>query len=248
MKGKGLKTTAMLSAASLLFLLVVWGIAYLAIGNEYLLPSPWETVKAAVSLLGTGGFYVAFFSTLGRAVAAFFLALVFGVGFALVAYLSPAFGAILRIPMAILRAMPTMAVLLLILVGVSPAIAPIVIGVMTLFPLLYTATHSALLAVDQELLEMCDVYRVPTAVRIRKMYLPYTLPMLLSEGLAALSFALKLTVSAEVLTFTYRSVGGWIQESALAVETPTMMALTLLVCLLGGVIEMIGALAFRREV
>ena len=237
MRGKGLKNTAILSAASVVFLLVVWGIAYFAIGNQYLLPSPWETLKAAVSLLGTGGFY-----------AAFLLALIFGVGLALVAYLYPAFGGILRIPVAILRSMPTMAVLLLILVGVSPAIAPIVIGVLTLFPLLYTSAHSALLAVDKELLEMCDVYRVPTAVRIQKMYLPCALPKLLAEGLAALSFALKLTVSAEVLTFTYQSVGGWIQESALAVETPRMMALTLLVCLVGGVIETVGALAFRREV
>ena len=248
MRGKGLKNTAILSAASVVFLLVVWGIAYFAIGNQYLLPSPWETLKAAVSLLGTGGFYAAFFSTIGRAVVAFLLALIFGVGLALVAYLYPAFGGILRIPVAILRSMPTMAVLLLILVGVSPTIAPIVIGVLTLFPLLYTSAHSALLAVDKELLEMCDVYRVPTAVRIQKMYLPCALPKLRSEGLAALSFALKLTVSAEVLTFTYQSVGGWIQESALAVETSTMMALTLLVCLVGGVIETVGALAFRREV
>ena len=151
MRGKGLKNTAILSAASVVFLLVVWGIAYFAIGNQYLLPSPWETVKAAVSLLGTGGFYAAFFSTIGRAVVAFLLALIFGVGLALVAYLYPAFGGILRIPVAILRSMPTMAVLLLILVGVSPAIAPIVIGVLTLFPLLYSSTHSALLAVDKEL-------------------------------------------------------------------------------------------------
>ncbi len=248
MKNKGLKNTAILSVASVLFLLVIWLIAYLAIGNQYLLPSPWETLKAAVALLGTGGFYAAFFSTLGRAFAAFLMALLFGVGLALVAYLYPTFEAILRIPVAILRAMPTMAVLLLLLVGVSPAIAPIVIGVLTLFPLLYTSTHSALSAVDKEWIEMCDVYRVEKSVRVRKMYLPCALPKLCSEGLAALSFALKLTVSAEVLTFTHRSIGGWIQESALAVETPTMMALTLTVCLLGAVIETLGAVACRRKV
>jgi NitT/TauT family transport system permease protein len=132
---------------------------------------------------------------------------------------------------------------------VSHAFAPVVVGALTLFPLLYSSTLSALQGVDKAILEMCDVYRVARKVRVRRLYLPIALPRLFSDGVAALSFALKLTVSAEVLAFTYRSVGGWMQEAALSAETATVAALTLFVCLVGVLVETLGgALARRCEV
>ena len=54
------------------------------------------------------------------------------------------------------------------------------------------------------------------------------------------SFSLKLTVSAEVLAFTSRSLGGLMQEANISAEIAQMMALTLAVCLLGIAIDAIG--------
>lgn len=235
------KNNLFLSLAGLLALVLVWAAATLLVGNAYVLPSPWETMAAAVKLLGEGNFYTAFFATLSRAVLAFFIALIFGVGFALAAYLSPVFEKILRPIVAVLRSLPTMAVLLLILTWFTPLLAPVVIGVMTLFPILYTATYSALGSVDKRLVEMSNVYRVPLATQVKKLYLPCVMPKLLLEGFAGLSFALKLIVSAEVLTLTYRSLGGWLQESAIAADRTELMALTLLVCVVGIALESLGA-------
>ena len=234
------KNNLFLPVVGLLVLLLVWAAATVLVGNEYVLPSPWETVVAAVKLLGEGNFYTAFFATLGRAVFAFLIALIFGVGFALAAYLSPVFEKILRPMVAVLRSLPTMAVLLLILTWFTPLVAPVVIGVMTLFPILYTATYSALGGVDKRLVEMSNVYRVPLATQVKKLYLPRVMPKLVLEGFAGLSFALKLIVSAEVLTLTYRSLGGWLQESAIAENRTELMALTLIVCLVGIAVEWLG--------
>lgn len=243
------KNTLFLTGAGIVSLVAAWAIACLAVGNEYVLPSPWLTLQKVGELLGNGGFYIAFLSTLGRAALAFLLAFLVGGGLALAAYLFPSFEKFMRAIVAVLRALPTLAVLLLILVGASHAFAPVVVGALTLFPLLYSSTLSALQGVDKATLEMCDVYRVPSRVRVRRLYLPIALPRLLSDGIAVFSFSLKLTVSAEVLAFTYRSLGGWMQEAALAAETATVAALTLFVCLVGVLVETLGsALAKRREV
>lgn len=240
------KNSITLSAAGLAFLASVWAIAYFAVGNEYVLPSPLQTLKAGVKLLGKSFFYVAFFATLFRAAIAFFIALVSGGIFAVVAYLFPSFEKFLRGIVAVLRALPTMAVLLFILVGTSHYTAPVIIGVLTLFPLLYTATYSSLCGVDRGLLEMCDVYRVPAVKRIRRLYLPYALPKLAREGIAAFSFSLKLTVSAEVLAFTYKSIGGLLQEASLAAEVAQMTAMTLLICFIGLALEFLLGWALGR--
>ena len=240
------KNSITLSIAGLGFLAAVWAVAYFAVGNEYLLPSPWQTLKAGVKMLGKGYFYTAFFATLFRAALAFFLALLLGGGFAVAAYLLPSVEKFLRGIIAVLRALPTVAVLLLILVGASPLWAPVIIGSLTLFPLLYTAAYSSLCGVDRALLEMCKVYRVPVRKRVKCLYLPHALPKLAREGVAAFSFSLKLTVSAEVLAFTYKSMGGLLQEMALSAEVALMTALTLFVCLLGLAIEMGLGWALKR--
>lgn len=235
-----LKKTLLLALAGVGSLLFVWGIAYFAVGNEYVLPSPWDTAVAAGKLLCEGSFYTAFFATLGRAALAFLMALILGGGFALASYLYPTFSHILRPIVAVLRALPTMAVLLIILLGTSYSFAPVIIGVLTLFPMIYTATLTALCGVDKKLIEACRVYKLPVKKQVAGLYLPMALPAIVRESVAALSFSLKLTVSAEVLAFTYRSLGGMMQEAALSVEVATLAALTVVVCLVGLLIELVG--------
>ena len=242
---KVFKNTIFLSVCGLATLIVAWVVAYFVVQDDYVLPSPWSTAQAAWALLGKGAFYLALLATLGRAALAFVVALVLGVGLAVIAYLYPSFERFLRGIIAVLRALPTMAALLLILLaasklGISEYLPPVVIGILTLFPLLYTAAYSALSGVDKDLLEMSRVYRVPVSVQIKRLYLPSALPALCREGVAALSFSLKLIVSAEVLAFTSQSIGGWMQTANLGYEIAEMTALTAIVCLLGVLVEVLG--------
>lgn len=229
------------------FLLAVWAVCYAVIGNEYLLASPWESLKAALSLLGKGGFYIAFFATLLRAFAAFFLSFLAALPLAAFAFAFPAFGRFLTPLIACFRALPTLAVLLILLVFLGGNGAAVAVGVTALLPMLYTAFSHALAGVDGKLKELCRVYEVPLWKRIKGLYLPHALPKVVSECGAALSFALKITVSAEILAATFQSVGGWMQEARLSAELATLTALTLLVCLTGVVLES-GTFALARAI
>lgn len=219
------------------FLLAVWAVCYVVISNEYLLASPWESLKAAVSLLGNGGFYKAFFATLLRAGAAFFLSLAAALPLAVLAFIYPSFGRFLAPMIACFRALPTLAVLLILLVFLGGNGAAVAVGVTALFPMLYTAFLTALTGVDGKLKELCLAYEVPLWKQVKGLYLPHALPKAVSECGAAASFSLKITVSAEILAVTFQSVGGWMQEARLSAELATLTALTLLVCLVGIAVE-----------
>ena len=62
--------------AAIAFLVVIWLIAYFAVGNELLVPSLWDSVAAIGKLLVGGAFWRALFGSLLRALYAFFLAFV----------------------------------------------------------------------------------------------------------------------------------------------------------------------------
>ena len=159
------------------------------------------------------------------------------------AYLLPSLGHFLSPLVSVMRSLPTMAVILIILVWTTPVQAPVAVAFLALFPLLYSGIFSALKQVDGKLVEMSKIYRVPVRKQIFGLYLPSAAPYVLREAAAALSFSLKLTVSAEVLANTYQSLGGMMQEAKIYVEVPALFALTALVVIAGFLLEGLGAAA-----
>lgn len=228
---------------ALAFILVVWGVAHIAVGNDLLVPSVGDCLKEIGRLLIDGGFWRAFLHTFLRVLIAFGISFFLALIFALIAYMVPWFGRFLSPIVSMLRSLPTLAVLLILLVWAGAANAPVVVAFLSLFPMLYAAMSAALCQVDGELLEMSRVYRVPLKKQVRDLYLPSMSPYVLRESGAAFAFSLKLVVSAEVLANTYKSLGGMMQEARLYLEMPTLFALVILTFLLGLALEFLGAWA-----
>ena len=226
---------------ALVFILVLWGVAHVVVGNELLVPNVGDCLKEVGRLLTDGVFWRAFLHTFSRVLYAFGLSFALALIFALVAYMVPWVGQILSPIVSMLRSLPTLAVLLILLVWAGAAKAPIIVAFLSLFPMLYAGMSAALSQVDAELVEMSRVYRVPLKKQIFQLYLPSALPYVLREAGAAVSFSLKLVVSAEVVAQTYKSLGGMLQDAKFYAEMPKMFALVTLTFLFGLALELIGA-------
>lgn len=225
-------------AAAIAFLSLVWVVAYYAVGNDLLVPSFSDCLKRLFVLLGTRVFWTAFFATLLRVLIAFVLSFVLAVVLAVVSYLLPTFKAFFAPIVSVLRSLPTLAVLLVLLVWTGANGAPVVVAFLSLFPMLYAGVAAALSGVDNALVEMSRVYKVPLKKRILQLYLPSIAPQVLQEAGAATSFALKLVVSAEVLAATWKSLGGMLQEAKLYLDMPLLFALVCVSFLTGLLLEL----------
>lgn len=224
------------------FILVVWLVARFAVGNELLVPSPWGCLKKAGALLIDGEFWYGFGQTLGRVLVAFAISFLLALVFAVVAYTVPVFGRFCSPVIAAMRTLPTLAAALVILVWCGAANAPVAVAFLSLFPTLYAGISAALSQVDSELIEMSRVYKVPVWRRIFGLYLPSATPYVLRESGAALSFSLKLVVSAEVLANTYKSLGGMMQEAKVVLDVPLLFALVCVAAVTGILLESAAAL------
>lgn len=238
---KALKSAAFFAAYVFLSFLV-WQIAFSNIRNDYLFPSLKEVFREIGAAFQDKFFYHSYLASILRTIRVFFLSFAFAAVFAVIAYLYPLFSKIFAPVVGVLRALPTMAVLLMILIWTTPSDAPVVVGFLALFPMLYTGIFAALSTVDKNLSSVCKVYRVPLKKQIFQMYLPQALPYALRECSGGLSFGLKLIVSAEIMASTYVSLGGMLQESKMYMQTPKLFALTLLVVVTGLLLEGAGLL------
>ena len=234
--------TCIQAVATALFLLAVWGVAYLLVGNELLVPSFSACLKEMGGLLVSAAFWRSVGTTFLRTLAAFAFSFLFAVFFAFIAYMVSSFRRFFGWIVSAVRSLPTLAVLLILLLWWGAGFAPIAVAFLSLFPILYTAILTALLGVDGELIEMSNSYNVPLKKQVTKLYLPAVAPYVAREGSGALSFALKLVVSAEVLAGTVKSLGGMMQDAKAYLDVPLLFALVAVTLILGLILESLGEL------
>ena len=236
------------TAAAILLLLLVWVIAYLCVGNPELIPAPWESGKEFGVLFSSGGFWQGLLFTIGRVLLAFAISFVFAVVFAVIAYLYPTFNGIFTPVVSAIRSLPVLAVVLVLLAVLGAGNTPIAVAFLSLFPMLYTGVLAALSGIDKHLIEVSRVYGTSRWGRIYRVYLPLSSPYVLREAGGALSFALKLVVSAEVVAFTARGVGGMMQDARAFGELPQLFALVAFIFIVGLALELATtALALKVE-
>ena len=239
------KRNALLSAAAVVALWLAWLVAYTCVKNDYVLPSFWDTLRETGRLLASASFWRALGNTFLRTLWAFLISLALGVLLAVAAHLSRGLRAFLSPVISLLRTLPTMAVILMLLLWTTPAVTPVIVSALVLFPAVYAAALAALDEVGEAYGELVRSFRVPLVRRIFQMYLPLSAPVLLKQAGGIFSLGLKVVISGEVLAATYRSLGGMMQEAKMYLEMPTLMALTLLVILLGFLLEGACYLSYR---
>ena len=115
--------------------------------------------------------------------------------------------------------------------------APVVVAFLSLFPMLYTGILAALSGVDKHLIEVSRVQGTPLFRRVSAIYLPLSSPYILREASGALSFSVKLVVSAEVLAYTAQSLGGMMQDARIY-NLPQLFALVAMSFLAGLIVEL----------
>lgn len=229
------------TAVALAVLVCVWLIVWMGVGNDEIFPPFFDAVKAFFEYFVNGGFWLALGNTFLRVLIAFTISFVFAGGLAFIAYLYPPFDRFFAPFATVVRVLPVFAIIFLLLFWTDASVVPVLVACLSLFPLFYTSFLGALNGVDQGLLEMSKVYRVPLKRRIIQLYLPSLSPFLIREIGAGLAFGIKLVVSAEVLVRTARSIGSLVLETQYVyAELPKLFALVIAVCLIGFLLECLG--------
>lgn len=231
------KLNIICAVISLALTIIVWVISYFAVGNEYVVPSFSQTLKAFFTSFAQGEFWIALAATLLRTLSSFLISFILAAVCAALSALSKVFKLILNPFIIVLRTLPTLAVILILLIWTNAKTAPVIVTVLVLFPMLYAQFIAAAEGIDGDLIEMAQVYRISKRDRIFKIYLPQISPNIFSQLGADFSLGLKVMISAEVLSNTYKSLGGLMQNAKLYLEMPRLAALTVTAVLLGLVFD-----------
>ena len=227
------------SLLTVVFILLFWSVAAAVIGSKFILPSIPQTFNAFGELFTDADFYLSLLNTLLRTLIAFAVSFFIAFLFAfLVNKFRRAKYAVEPI-VAICRALPTVAVVLLLLFWTNSKVAPVIVSMLVVLPTAYTNCNAAFDAVDKDAVEMCRLFNVPQTSVFKKVILPQMTPQLLYSVGAGFSLNLKLMVAAEVLAATGRSLGNKLNYYNFNLMISEMLAVVVITVIIGLTVELI---------
>lgn len=238
-------TNMLYSITVIIIVLIIWYIASICIDVELILPTPYVAFSNVGSYLASKEFWVSFGWTYLRCIEGFILSFCIAMIFAILAYMSNTLERLLNPFMGIIRAVPTMAVLLILIIILRPNQTPIVVAGIVICPILYQSFLASLKGIDPNLIEMVEVYKVPKSKQIFQFYMPSVLPAVFSHSVSGFSLTIKLIIAAEALAQTANSIGKMMQFAKVNIEIEKLFALTIIAIAISLISEAIVRLVQR---
>jgi NitT/TauT family transport system permease protein len=196
------------AALSLAVILVAWQIVsdrfYSGSG---IIPPPSKVIETIAAEMKKPTFAAAIFNTLGKSLFSFVLSFIPAFFFAALSRVFKPLKDFFNPFISICRAMPTMALVLILFLAFGSKTAPITVAFLVGFPLVYENIYAAFENVDKNLLVMADTFKVKKIRQIGGIYLPSILPYIFSSVIAGFGLNIKVIISAEVFGLSSMSVG-----------------------------------------
>ena len=234
---KGVVGNVLYPIIALGLLFALWAIVAAAYKKPLVLPMPDAVVSRFFSLFAEEYFWNAVLSSLLRTFISFVVSFFAAYLFAFAAAKAEPLGKILDTVVAVLRAAPTVAVILIAYAFMSSRTMSVVVGFLIAFPILYSNFLTALRGVDNNLITMAKIYKVKKSSVLINVYFLNVLPSVFDVCRATSSLTLKVVIAAEILTSVSKSVGGAIKNANSTFEIDYLLAWTCMAIVLSFLLE-----------
>ena len=191
----------------ILFVFVLWEILSVISNNNFVVPSIELTFTALGKILIDKETYFILGSTLLRLLISISLCFVLGVVLAVLSNLSNSFKSFIKPMIALLKTLPMAAVIIMLLVMVGRSYSPYFIIGVVVFPLIYEATLNGLEGIDKDIKDEVKLLSGNNIQVFRSIYIPLTLPHILTSLIQSVGLGLKVLVMAEFIAETKNSIG-----------------------------------------
>lgn len=240
----GLKK-ALITAASVLFWLILWQILSVCVDSKILLVSPIDAAKRLAELLPSMDFWGSVLYSMGRILLGFILGLVIGTALALLSGKFSIIRALFSPLISVMKSIPVASFTILALFWVGSENLSILVSVLICVPIVCSNMLEGIDNLDPKLDEMARVFKIPFGRRFAGVYLSQLLPYFRSASKLAIGLSWKSGVAAEVIGIPDGSIGERLFMSKIYLETADLFAWTFVVILLSFLCEKLFIFAVK---
>ena len=186
-------------SVSLVALVAVWEIAARLVGST-MLPTPFAVLAAVYRYTRSGQLPLELGITLARVAAAFVVAMTVGAVIGFMLGRSRKLNLLLDGALVLALNIPALVIIILCYLWLGlTEVAVIVAVAINKIPVVVVTTREGTRAIDTRLLGVAQVYRVPAAVKLYRVFLPQLYPYLMASARNGLALIWKIVLVAELL-------------------------------------------------
>lgn len=226
-------------AEAIFFWLVLWQAAAVVMKDSIVFVGPAAMIRSLAEQIQGQEFWLSVLNSIGKIMGGFLLAFILGMAAAAAAFRMDWLKILLEPLIQLAKSVPvaSFVVLLLILSG-SEKLSVYIVFLMA-FPLIYVNMGQGLEQVDQQMLEMADVFQMTSWRRFLYIYRPAFLPYLTGGCKVALGMSWKSGVAAEIIGVPAHSIGERLYMAKIYLDTESLFAWTLVIIVLSLLFEKI---------
>lgn len=237
-----------MKAWAILFWLAIWQLASHFLGEPLLLVSPIAVLKRTSELMFLESFWQSILFSLSRIATGFFLGIVIGTLFAIVAFRYKKVSELLAPLILVIKTIPVASFIILVLIWVSSKNLSILISFLMVFPIIYTNVLNGIYETNKELLEMAQVFSLSPWKKIRYIYLSQVLPFFQSGCSLSLGLCWKSGIASEIIGIPKNSIGENLYHAKIYLNTSDLFAWTFVIIVISIGFEKIILLLLKKLV
>jgi NitT/TauT family transport system permease protein len=232
--------------APLLFWGALWVAAYRAIGKDLLFASPAQVARQIAEIAVRPDAWRAIGLSILRMLAAFTIGVTGGCLIAAATSASRWADILLRPALTAVRSTPVASFIILALVWLRGAVAPVLASSLIVLPIVWANVTEGVSSADKDLLEMARVFRFGRWRTIRHVILPSLRGTFVAACNASIGLCWKAMIAAEVLSVPRDAMGTQLYNAKVYLRTDSLFAWTLLIILLSAALERLFLRLTRR--
>lgn len=233
---------------SVVFLFILWIVLSKLVNASLILPGPVAVFKAMGSLLKTPAFYLAFAYTFSRVLLSFAISVVAGTLLGVLCGLSSFARDFFELPLAVIRATPVVAFILIALFWFKSGTVPVFVSVLMTLPIMTTAVSNGFYKSDEKLPGMAKVFCFTRKQIFRYIQLPALVPFFMNGMVSTFGLTWKVVAAGEVLSLPKNAAGTILAKAQVHLESPTVIAITIILVVVSFGLERLFLSAVKRFV
>ncbi len=220
-----------------LFWIIIWYILSLIIGEDIILASPISVFKRVYTLVIEPDFFITIFNSVIKVFMGFILGGFIGVILAILCKKNYILYKLFSPIITFIKVTPIACFIILILFWIDSDKLSILISFFMSLPIFFFNIYSGISVVDDNILQMCKIYNIGGFKRLKYIYFPSLVNIILSTCILGFSMSWKAGIASEIIGITNFSIGGKLQSAKSLLETTDVLAWTIIIIFINLVIE-----------
>lgn len=228
-----------------LFWLIVWQIAAMALDKPVLLVTPVRAAQRLCSLVTEKSFLHTVVNSFLRIGAGFLLGFAAGTVTAGLSCRFRAARAVIQPFMTAVKSIPVASFVIIALLWIKSSGLSTLVTFLIVLPVMYGAVYQGIMSADKQLLEAAELFGIRGLRRVRYLYFPAVMPHLMSAFSAGAGLAFKSGTAAEVIGQPDFTLGDMLFRAKIYLETADLFAWTAVIIILSRVFEALVTAALK---